>query len=71
MTDEEVPLTAVDVVFVADEELVGGDEPLGQREGMEENLAALDVELSVEDLAAIEAAAPPDQVATTRPASPS
>ncbi|MEU4549173.1 aldo/keto reductase [Nonomuraea dietziae] len=33
---------------------------------LEENLAALDVELSLEDLAAIEAAAPPDQVAGTR-----
>ncbi|MGP3911760.1 aldo/keto reductase [Nonomuraea sp. 10N515B] len=33
---------------------------------LEENLAALDVELSTEDLAAIEAAAPPEQVAGTR-----
>jgi len=33
---------------------------------LEENLAALDVELSAEDVAAIEAAAPPEQVAGTR-----
>ncbi|QGV78327.1 aldo/keto reductase [Streptomyces ficellus] len=33
---------------------------------LEENLAALDVELSAEDLAAIEAAAPPERVAGTR-----
>ncbi|WP_251096513.1 aldo/keto reductase [Streptomyces sp. Caat 7-52] len=33
---------------------------------LEENVAALAVELSAEDLAAIEAAAPPDQVAGTR-----
>ncbi|MER7333539.1 MULTISPECIES: aldo/keto reductase [unclassified Micromonospora] len=33
---------------------------------LEENLAALDVELSTEDLAAIEAATPPEQVAGTR-----
>jgi aryl-alcohol dehydrogenase-like predicted oxidoreductase len=33
---------------------------------LEENLAALTVELSTEDLAAIEAAAPPEQVAGTR-----
>ncbi|MBB3725678.1 aldo/keto reductase [Nonomuraea dietziae] len=37
-----------------------------RRQYLEENLAALDVELSGEDLAAIEAAAPPDQVAGTR-----
>ncbi|MER7790042.1 aldo/keto reductase [Streptomyces sp. NPDC097640] len=33
---------------------------------LEENLAALDVELSAEDLAAIEAAAPPERIAGTR-----
>lgn len=33
---------------------------------LEENLAALTVELSTEDLTAIEAAAPPEQVAGTR-----
>ncbi|GAA5771971.1 hypothetical protein [Streptosporangium roseum] len=33
---------------------------------LEENLAALAVELSTEELAAIEAAAPPEQVAGTR-----
>jgi aryl-alcohol dehydrogenase-like predicted oxidoreductase len=33
---------------------------------LEENLAALDVELSAEDLAAIEAAAPPEQISGTR-----
>ncbi|MEV4163444.1 aldo/keto reductase [Nonomuraea dietziae] len=37
-----------------------------RRQYLEENLAALDVELSSKDLAAIEAAAPPDQVAGTR-----
>ncbi len=33
---------------------------------LEENLAALAVELSPEDLAAIEAAAPPSEIAGTR-----
>ncbi|MEU5613252.1 aldo/keto reductase [Streptomyces sparsogenes] len=33
---------------------------------LEENLAALDIELSPEDLAAVEAAAPPEQIAGTR-----
>lgn len=33
---------------------------------LEENLAALAVELSADDLAAIEAAAPPEQIAGTR-----